>query len=108
MTDSLIDELPKKVIDKDGKEVDDPDFKPKMKRKDARSYRYTSKAEDILWRAEIVQKVMQECMTFFERNEMFTSLAHKRVAEEMEDVIKTEIYNRQAKGNIPMKKVAGL
>ena len=101
-------EPPKKVTGKDGKEIDDPDFKPKMKRREARSFHYTSKAEDIIWRAEIVQKVMQECMIFLRRNQMLTTLAHKRVAEEMEDVIKTEIYNRQAKGNIPMKKVAGL
>ena len=93
MTDSLIDELPKKVIDKDGKEVDDPDFKPKMKRKDTRSYSYTIKAEDILWRAEIVQKVMQECMIFLRRNHMLTSKAHRRVADEVDDLEKSEIYN---------------
>ena len=101
-------EPPKKVKDDHGYEIDDPDFKPKMIQRKKPALYQEVKHRDITWRAELIEQIMQECMLFLTRHEMLTTLAHKRVAEEMEDVIKTEIYNRQAKGNIPMKKVAGL
>ena len=92
-------EPPKKVKDKHGYEIDDPDFKPKMIQRKKPVFYQEVKHRDITWRAELIEQIMQECMLFLNRHEMLTTLAHKRVAEEFEYIIRSEIFTLKLKGD---------
>ncbi len=49
--------------------------------------------EDILWRAELAEKIVNSCMAFFKNRDLITSKAHLRVVDEIKDMMASEISN---------------
>lgn len=58
--------------------------------------------EDILWKAKLVEGIVNMCYTFLNSRGMITSQAHKRTIDEAKNLITTEItsYERKGEGEI--------
>ena len=58
--------------------------------------------EDVLWKADLAEKIVNMCFTFFKSHDMISSSAHKRTIDEAQNLIATEIVvlGRKSAGEI--------
>ncbi|NMJ87209.1 MAG: hypothetical protein EX285_05150 [Thaumarchaeota archaeon] len=64
-------------------------------------------SEDLLWRAELAEKIMDACMKFFKSHDLITSKAHKQAFEIFEDAVRSEISNLERNKIIVTKGKSG-
>ena len=59
--------------------------------------------EDILWKADLAQKIVNVCFNFFKTHDMISSTAHTRTVDEAKNLIATEIFGLERKGHGTIK-----
>lgn len=58
--------------------------------------------EDILWRAEQAEKIVNICLIFFKTHNLVTSKTHSRLVDEVQDMMASEISNLEDKNVEPI------